>query len=177
LLSKGLSFHEKLEGEVRDTFKIVIGILLLINLAACDALPDDKPPVLPKDQSWVIITKERAEELGIESWLIENDDFWTPSVDDITKLEEKIAEYLSQNSHQFYGQPPVWEQLDEYQRQYIGLEHAGQQLIYGNYFCNSGGVNWREELVVVDDGGDCFFQIEYDVESEAFIKLLVNGVS
>jgi hypothetical protein len=162
---------------VRDTFKLVIGILLLINLAACSALSDDKPPVLPDDQNWVIITKERAEEMGLASWLVESDDFWTPPVDGILKLEEKIAEYLSQNSSQFYRQPQVWKRLDEYQRQYIGLERGNRQIIYGNYFCNSGGVNWREKLVVVDDGGDCFFQVEYDVESEVFIKLLVNGES
>jgi hypothetical protein len=166
-----------LEGEVQDTFKLVIAIVLLITLAACNALSSDKPLVQPENQNWVIITKERAEELGIASWLVENDGFWTPSADDILNLEEKIAEYLSQNSSQFYRQPPVWEQLDEYQRQYIGLERGDRQIIYGNYFCNSGSVNWREKLVVVDDGGDCFFQVEYDVESEVFIKLLVNGVS
>jgi hypothetical protein len=172
---------------VQNIFKLVIGIVLLINLAACDALSGDKPPVdipltVPAEsptavanQNWVIVTKEQAEEIA--SWLGGSGGFWTPSVDDIIKLEEKIAEHLSQNSSQFYSQPPVWERLDEYQRQYIGLERGDRQIIYGNYFCNNGGVNWREKLVVVDDGGDCFFQVEYDVEGEVFIKLLVNGVS
>ena len=174
---------------MRDTFKLVIGMLLLINLAACNTLPRDKPPVdIPltateesptavANQSWMIVTEEYAEEKGIASWLAEGDGYWTPSEDDILKLEEKIGEYLSQNPSQFYRQPPVWERLDEYQRQYIGIERGDKQIIYGNYFCDSGRVNWREELVIVEDGGDCFFQIEYDVESEVFIKLLVNGVS
>ena len=174
---------------MKNTFRLAIGILLLINLAACDALPDDKPPVdIPltataksptavANQNWVIVTKEQAEETGIASWLVESDGFWAPSADDIFKLEEGLAEYLSQNSSYFYRQPPVWERLDEYQRQYIGLERGGRQIIYGNFFCNNLGMDWRKKLVIVDDGGDCFFQIEYDVESEVFIKLLVNGVS
>ena len=29
----------------------------------------------------------------------------------------------------------------------------------------------------MEDGGECFFQVEYDVESRVFIKLLVNGES
>ena len=172
---------------MRDTFKIVIGVLLLINLATCDAFPGDKPPVdIPlmatvesptavANQNRVIVTKEQAEEIA--SWLGGVGGFWTPSVDDIIKLEEKIAEYLSQNPSQFYSQPPVWERLDEYQRQYIGFERGGRQIIYGNFFCNNLGMDWRKKLVIVDDGGDCFFQVEYDVESEMFIKLLVNGVS
>ena len=174
---------------MQDIFKLAIGILLLINLAACNALLGDKLPVdIPltataesptavANQNWMIVTEEYAEEMRIASWLVESDGFWTPSVDDIIKLEEKIAEYLSQNSNQFYRQPPVWERLDEYQRQYIGLERGGRKIIYGNYFCKSGSVNLRQELVIVEDGGECYFQVEYDVESNSFSKLLVNGES
>jgi hypothetical protein len=175
---------------VQDTFKLAIVILLFINLAACSALPDDKPPVdisstaTPNNlesptggvnQNWVIVTRKQAEEIA--SWLGGSGGFWTPSADDIFKLEERLAEYLSQNSSYFYRQPPVWEQLDEYQRQYIGLERGDRQIIYGNFFCNNLGMDWRQKLVIVEDGGDCYFQVEYDVESEVFIKLLVNGVS
>jgi len=171
---------------------LAIGILLLIGLTSCNVLPGEKPPIdtppaataesresptAMENRNWVIITKERAVELGIASWLLESDGFWTPSVDDIEKLEGEITEYLSQNPDEFYRQPPVWQRFDEYQRQYIGLERGGRQIIYGNYFCNSGSVNWRQDLVVVEDGGDCFFQVEYDVESGLFIKLLVNGES
>ena len=44
----------------------------------------------------------------------------------------------------------------------------------GNYFC-SDEANWRQELVMVIDGGECYFQVEYDVEGGLFTKLLVNG--
>ena len=176
--------------KVKNAFRVFIGFLLAMSLVACSVLSGKKPPVdipMPNtaktpesptvmvDQNWVIITKEHAEEIGVSSWLIESDGFWTPSVKDILKLEEKIAGYLSQNSSYFYRQPPVWERFDEYQRQYIGVEREGRLIIYGNYFCNSGGVDWRQKLVVVIDGGECFFQVEYDVESGLFIKLLVNG--
>ena len=115
--------------------------------------------------------------MGINSWLVENHGFWTPSVDDVLKLEEGIAEYLSHNPTQFYDQAPVWERLDEYQRQYIGLERDGGKIIYGNFFCDNLGKDWRQELVAVLDGGECYFQVEYDVGSGMFIKLWVNGVS
>jgi len=175
-----------------NKLRLAIGILLLINLVACNALPHDKSPVdIPStamgktlesptamvNQNWVIIAEERAVETGIASWLAESGNFWTPSVDDILKLEEKIAEYLSQNSNQFYRQPTVWERLDEFQRQYLGLEGEGRQIIYGNYFCDNMGHNWRQELEIVEDDGECFFQVEYDVESALFIKLRVNGES
>ena len=135
---------------LRNKLKLAIGILLLINLVSCNALPDKKSsvdtpstatatspesPTAEVNQNWVIVTRKQAEEIA--SWLGGSGGFWTPSADDIFKLEEGLAEYLSQNSSYFYRQPPVWERIDEYQRQYIGLERGGRQIIYGNFFCNN----------------------------------------
>lgn len=165
-------------------------MLALVVLISCNALPNRKSSVdIPTsatvksletqqamaDQNWVIFPAKNAERIEIASWLFESDGYWTPSVDDILKIEENIAEYLSQNSNKFYWQPPVWQRLDEYQRQYIGLERGGKQIIYGNYFCEGGNSNWRNEFVFAIDGGECYFQVEYDLQSGLFIKLQVNG--
>lgn len=169
-----------------------IKVLFLAALVACNApLEGNRSTEIPQtatklnfdspkvtvDQDWVIITKEQAEEVGLGSWLVESDGFWTPSENDILILEEKIAEYLSQNSTLFNRQQPVWERLAEYQSQFIGLKRNGSHIIYGNYFCNNLGINWSQELVIVDDGGDCYFQVEYNVERGMFTMLMVNGES
>jgi len=173
-----------------NKFGLAIGILFLLISQSCNALPGEKSssvtqspstteslesPTMAANQNWVIFTKDQSEEMRIESWLVESDEFWTPSIDDIVTLEEKLTEYLMQNSKQFYRQPPVWQRLDEYQSQYIGLERGGRQIIYGNYFCSSGSKDWRRNIVEVIDGGDCYFQVEYDVENGLFINLRVNG--
>jgi hypothetical protein len=149
---------------------IAISILNLISLGSCNNLPEE-------NQNWVIVTKKQSEETGMASWLVNRDGFWTPSAEDILKLEERLAAYLSQNSIYFFQQPPVWERLDEYYRQYIGLTRGGKKIIYGNFFCDPMGLDWQETFVAVEDGGDCYFQVEYDVEGRFFIKLMVNGVS
>jgi len=173
---------------LRQTTKIIF----LAALVACNTPPEGndsteatqpatklvvKSPTVLAEQDWVIITRGQAEEMGIGAWLAESDDFWTPSENDISMFEKAIAEYLSQNSTFFYRQPPAWERLEEYQRQFIGLMRNGSHIIYGNYFCDNLGISWRQKLVIVEDGGDCFFQVEYDIERGMFIKLLVNGES
>ncbi len=172
-------------------FRYLLGAMFLVVLAACDTSMNEQlatgiaqttanmtlespMATVVADQNWVIIDKENAEEMGA-SGLVKSDDFWTPSVDDVLQIEKNVAEYLSQNSYAFHYQPPVWERLDEYQRQYIGLERSGEELIYGNFFCDSGDVGWRQEFVFAIDGGECYFQVEYDVESGLFINLWVNG--
>jgi hypothetical protein len=47
--------------------------------------------------------------------------------------------------------------------------------VWGNFFCRPPRADWRHEPVLVDDGGDCFFQLEYDVDAGRFSNLLVNG--
>ena len=169
-------------------------VLFLAALAACNVSTEGNgsteiPPTAANlnidspedtaapDQNWVIITQEQAEEMGLGSWLVESASFWTPSESDILILEESIAVYLSENSFLFNGEPPEGEQLAAYKRQFIGIEHDGSRIIYGNYFCNSLGIDWRQKIVSVDDGGDCYFQVKYDVDSGMFTMLMVNGQS
>lgn len=129
------------------------------------------------NQDWVIIPMQLAEKMGLGSWLGESGGFWTPSENDILFLEENIVAYLSQNATLFNYQEPVWERLGEYQRQFIGIHRDGSNIIYGNYFCNNMGKNWRQEFVSVLDGGNCYFQVEYNLERRMFTRLSVNGES
>lgn len=172
--------------------KVATGIMLFLFLISCNAPPDEKSTVdIPiaatgessetqkpeENQNWVILPGVSAEEVEMATWLFGSDDFWTPSEDDISAIEEKITDYLKENAEQFYWQPPVWQQLEAYQRQYIGLVRDGRQIILGNYFCDSGSKNWRRDLVFAIDGGECYFQVEYDVEVGIFIMLQINGES
>jgi len=84
---------------LRNKLNLAMGILLLIFLVSCSTLPLESPTV-EVNQNWVIVTKEQAEEIA--SWLGGSGGFWTPSADDIFKLEERLAEYLSQNSSYFF---------------------------------------------------------------------------
>jgi hypothetical protein len=180
--------------KVWNKFILIVCLLLSGILSSCNALPREQPSAdistpsstniletqkATADQNWVIFSAEQTEKIQdeIAAWLFVSDGYWTPAVDDILKIEENIAEYLIQNANNFHWQPPVWERLDEYQRQYIGLERDGQQIIYGNFFCEDGNNNWNKEFVFAIDGGECYFQVEFDVESGLFIKLRVNGES
>jgi hypothetical protein len=116
--------------------------------------------------------------MGIGTWLSSDKDFggyWTPTDEDILSLEGKLESFLRQNAESFRRQPPVWEQLDNYKRQYVGLTIKGKPVIYGNFFCTDTGLDWKEEWIFVLDGGDCFFQLQFDVESGTLTALMVNG--
>jgi hypothetical protein len=178
--------------KIGDFIRYGVIVMSLAALAACNAtLEGDRSTEIrptdtksktedidvPADQDWVIFTNKQAEKMGLGAWLANSDSFWTPSEDDILILEEKLGGYLSQNISLFNYHEPVWERLGDYQRQYIGIQSDGSKIIYGNYFCDNHGKNWRQEFVSVLDGGNCYFQVEYDIQQGDFTMLMVNGES
>ena len=144
-------------------------------LLACSASPQ---PI--QGERWVIFSVEQASEQGLGDWLVTNGqtpEYWTPSENDVVALEDGLSAYLQNNPDRFYEGTPVWERLDDYNRQYIGMVLDGKKIIYANYFCDSIETDWRKGFVFVMDGGNCFFQFKYDVNSGEFFDLQVNGVA
>ena len=47
--------------------------------------------------------------------------------------------------------------------------------VNASFFCSVQGDEWRSQVLFVMDGGDCFFQLTYDVERGVYGDLMVNG--
>lgn len=131
----------------------------------------------------VIFPAALAEAQGVGLWLnSEFSDYWTPQAADVLAFEAGLAEFLENSGNtmlEFGNETPVWERLDRYQRQYIGLVVDGQQVVYGNFFCggNTHFDDWRGHFVTVMDGGNCFFSLAYDPQTGEYQHLMVNGVA
>lgn len=166
--------------------KLFLFFLALICLSACDTFAPSNPPTptmdlrAVDDMASVIFSPEHAEaaQVALIASAGENfEGYWMPSGQDVLALEEQLGPYLQAHADQFFGHPTVWEQLHEYHRQYAGLTVDGAPLIYANFFCGEGQMDWLTEWVIVLDGGDCYFQVLYNVKNDTFIRLQVNGES
>jgi hypothetical protein len=117
------------------------------------------------------------------AWLAKPPDaFWTPALADVVKLEAGLPTYLRGRAARRVAAAsgpqtnPLWKRAPGYKRQYVGVRRRGRAVIYANFFCEaSPNVDWHREPVDVDDGGDCYFQVEYDVTTGRFDNLAVNG--
>jgi hypothetical protein len=108
---------------------------------------------------------------------------WTPALADVLALERRLPEYMRveldrqarQRDWPMDKKNPLWDRAKTYKRQYVGVRRQKQRIIYANFFCDPLGTDWRITPVEVDDGGDCYFQVEYDVEKRSFADLSLNG--
>lgn len=101
--------------------------------------------------------------------------YWTPAERDVLGLEAGLAAFLRAAAPA--ASPELWQKQSSYKRQYAGLVVDGRRLVYASFFCTTPGDEWRRRVLFVMDGGDCYFQLTYDVERGVYGELMVNGES
>ncbi len=107
--------------------------------------------------------------------VILSDGAFTPDNATVAALEKELPNFLAQNQKQFHAQKaPIAERLVQYKFQYWGEIENGKRVIFVNAFCANFD-DWKTRRVFVLDGGDCFFNLKYDIDSGTFFDLQVNG--
>ncbi|MEM8534080.1 MAG: hypothetical protein AAGF95_24755 [Chloroflexota bacterium] len=123
----------------------------------------------------VIIDVDAIELDMVQIYITNAEGVWTPTQDDVIQLESGLVTYLRQNAEPEHER--IWQELTDYERQYVGIVQDGQPSIYANLFCRGEG-NISETVIMIPlGGGDCYFQVIYNVEGDLFSYLNVHGES
>ncbi|MEO8513466.1 MAG: hypothetical protein ABI543_07905 [Ignavibacteria bacterium] len=104
---------------------------------------------------------------------------FTPTLEDIQAAEDILRacykKEVTGTVNPFFGR-----KLEDYHRQFVGGEKEnGEKIIYINCFCY---VNieyfktWKTDLIMVDDGGNCFFNVKANLDKNEYYELMVNGL-
>jgi hypothetical protein len=99
--------------------------------------------------------------------------FWLPSLAGVAELEKTLPQLLRSSGHKI--------DLGTSYRQYVGIVSRGKKLIYVNAFSGTILVHppfrtsWKREAMVVCDGGDVFWGVEFDPATRTFNHLEFNG--
>lgn len=75
----------------------------------------------------------------------------------------------------------------DYRRQYLPVVNAkNEKLIWINCFCVLGTYlphfsstspgKWKREVIIIKDGGNCFFSVFLNLNDGRFYQLMVNGI-
>ena len=130
---------------------------------------------LPVQES-IIIKTDKIEGIicaNLSEWKyrFEDKELWIPTKEQILESEERIEQYLKQNPDNY--SPDLWRKLSKYKRQYVGIVVDGHKRIFCNFYCSNKVLSPNPYFV--RDGGDCYFQIEYDLKDKDCYNLSING--
>lgn len=122
------------------------------------------------DFEGVIFSVENGATTGVAN---QGETYRTPSQAEVLALENQLGPYLQETAPRDY--PGPLRDLSEYKRQYLGILVNEQQVIFVNFFCNAHGLDWSHEFVFIADGGSCYFEVKYNLETGEFFDLSIHG--
>jgi hypothetical protein len=133
--------------------------------------------ILPfdKDMSWAVKTGKKTDLTTNELLQIENlinkciSEYNLKQKIQFQKLNDEHPKYKLDKNNFFID-------LINYKRQYIAtLNINGEKEIWINCFCDKPPKNWRKKLVMVLDGGNCYFNLKINLTQNNYYELFVNG--
>lgn len=137
-------------------FQIVSVLLLLVTSAQAQ-------------QKFVILPARLATKIAKQGT-------WQPTKADIDGIEANLSQVSKLQAENWKSPAIRIDHPETYFRQYIAILRDGKRRIYVNAFCAKEFLSdWRDRLIVVDDGATCFWQALYDPATKKFSSLTINS--
>ena len=98
--------------------------------------------------------------------------YWTPDRQQLETLERHLPGYLKNREFTI-------KDLSKYRRIYAGIVYENRKIIYVDFaHLRYFEPDWTKVISrMFCDGGDHFFGVEYDVKSQNFSHLSINGIA
>jgi len=108
-----------------------------------------------------------------ERWILVEGGSWVPDAALVGQLRERIGPAVTAQARAAGRELRPWA---TYTFQYQGQEEGGRRFVFVNAFCvHDEARDLRRQMVLVSDGGTCFFSVRYDPASGGFSGLLIHG--
>jgi len=100
---------------------------------------------------------------------------WEPTLGDMNDVEADLPQITTLSKSDSDSTRHI-DTPGEYYRQYLAILIDGKRRLNLNALCSvDQNANWRKRLIVVMDGGKCFWHAMYDPSTRTFSNLSVNG--
>jgi hypothetical protein len=116
----------------------------------------------------------------VNHWLFKDIKAMALTNQDLNKIEQVLRDCINKHNTKQDTTKQFSEFIDlkKYKRQYIPfIDTKGERKVYVNCFCISdwGFDYWKKNLVQVNDGGSCFFQLTINLTELKYEQFSTNG--
>ncbi|MEO6452959.1 MAG: hypothetical protein ABIN97_02740 [Ginsengibacter sp.] len=101
--------------------------------------------------------------------------------DDINNIDRLLLECVTDYNNSLDIDHKEW-RIDlkkyDYKKQLIVVTNEkGDKEVWVNCFCETWDGRWKTRIMLVDDGGNCFFNFKINLTTNKYSDLVVNGVA
>ena len=170
-------------GQIRPMTRALLSIFIFIlTLVACRT---DKPK-LQGDNLRTVLSYDTTKTALIDWDKRSNYPFdsleYRPATitqEDIEEIEKHIAESVTEyNNSLSVGHDDYKIDLKDrdYKKQLVAVTNSkGEKEVWVNCFCDDWDKAWRTQILMVHDGGPCYFNIRINLTTKKVYDLMVNG--
>jgi hypothetical protein len=153
-----------------------LATILAVGLAFAQNKTSDKPayqPVWPQAHGIVLLGDQATSLIKQCSRpaLKNTKGMWIPSANQIALMEQRLDLYLGKHY------PAIRKNIGQLYFQYAGLIRNKKKFIYINTLDQHAQANpdWRHTAMIICDGGDTFWGLEYDPVTHQFSEMTFNS--
>ena len=175
--------------QLQKLMKYLLFIYISLHAISCTQTTSkqETPQEILVDTSRIVIIQHDS----TDNWAFNDGQPAELTSDDINKIERLIGicinEYNIPQQKRYDEEKrkyPEYElrienyiiDLKRYKRQYVATTNSkGEKEVWVNCFCRTDVENWRKGILIVKDGGNCFFNLKINITKETFYDLMVNG--
>ncbi len=118
------------------------------------------------DQDWAAI------KFGKDCKLVELDQ------DDIAQIQKLWSKCVRKYNNSFVAgfQDTLDTNIRHFKKQLMAvINKKGGKEVWINCLCNASDYNWKKQIMIVADGGNCFFNFKINLTTKRYFDLTVNG--
>ncbi|WP_340064426.1 hypothetical protein [Ascidiimonas aurantiaca] len=161
--------------------------IFLITISSCNEtkntqskfdLPESDFVILPFNKDWYWIFKNVKSTELTQYELIEIEKILNIAVQENNERQRK---YLQKHNQEYpkntWTETGFELELKDKKRQYVPvINEKGEKEIWINFFCNDWeSDDWKKDLMIVHDGGNCYFNIKVNLTNKTYSELRING--
>ncbi len=157
---------------VHASFHLLIGSLLVMR--GCSTKQGDKIVAeLPGTDSshYTILSYDKSTD-----WMFVHGTATSLNKKELADLHTLLVISVAQHNRATKDAAFQIHHLEQFYSQYTPVGNAkGQKEVFVNAFCEAPSQDWRHEQILVQDGGNCYFQIKINLTTGAGYDCSVNG--
>jgi hypothetical protein len=138
-----------------------------------------------KDSDQYVFGKNAKPATLFDADIVKIEDLISKRVSEYNRIEKdsaiSITKRLRKKSHDpnFVWNGDFVKNPSEYYKQLIPINNSkGEKEVWVNCFCDTSEKSyWKKSIVMVNDGGSCFFQLKINLTKNIVYNFFVNGVA
>lgn len=125
----------------------------------------------PSGENFVVIPFDAER----HKWIFKDSKPVSINKSDIADVQELVKKSIDENNNKAKSDRQKID-LTKYKFQYIpATRENGDKEVWVNGFCKAFDDRWKKEIISVDDGGKCFFNLYINLTAKKYRDLQING--